>query len=151
MERDEFLKSLGISLAMVCAGTCFQSCGKSDGDDTGTPNQNPGGGGSSNTASVDVSTMANIGNQTRVNGVLFIRTAATNVAGSFIATEALCPHAAGNLNWQPNNNRIQCDNHFATFNATGTVTGQPVGGGSVRDLRIFPVTINGTTLTATKS
>ncbi|HEY0056025.1 MAG TPA: Rieske 2Fe-2S domain-containing protein [Pedobacter sp.] len=150
MERDEFLKTLGISFAMVCAGTCLQSCGKGDDDDTGTPNPNPGSGG--NTASVDVSTMATIGSQTKANGVLFIRTAATNVAASFLATEALCPHQGGNLDWQPANSRIRCDLHFATYSSAGTVTGQPQGtSGSTRNLKIYPVTISGTTITATKT
>ena len=151
MERDEFLKTLGISFAMVCAGTCFQSCGKGDGDDTGTPSPGPGGGGGSNTASVDVSTLAAIGSQTRVNGVLFIRTAAANAPASFIATEATCPHQGGTLNWQSGNNRIQCDTHQATFSSSGTVTGQPAGGGNVRNLTIYPVSLTGTILTATKS
>ena len=150
MEREEFLKSLGISLAMVCAGTCLSSCGKGDGDDTGTPNPNPGGGGS-NTASVDVSTMAAVGNQTRINGVLFIRMATPNEAASFVATEAICPHQGGTLNWQQSNSRIQCDSHQATYTSAGAVTGQPVGGGSTRALKIYTITLSGTTLTVTKS
>ncbi|HEX8378409.1 MAG TPA: Rieske 2Fe-2S domain-containing protein [Pedobacter sp.] len=152
MERDEFLKTLGISLAMVCAGTCLQSCGKGD-DDTGTPTPpGGGGGGGGNTASVDVSSMATIGSQTKANGVLFIRTAATNVTASFIATEALCPHQGGNLEWQPANSRIRCDLHFATYSSAGTVTGQPQGtSGGTRDLRIYPVTVSGNTITATKT
>jgi Rieske Fe-S protein len=151
MERDEFLKTLGISLAMVCAGTCLQSCGKGD-DDTGTPTPpGGGGGGGGNTASVDVSSMTTIGSQTRANGVLFIRTAATNVTASFIATEASCPHQGSELNWQQANNRIQCTNHFAVFNTSGTVISQPTNGDTTRNLRIYPVTIVGTTITATKS
>ncbi len=154
MERDEFLKSLGISLAMVCAGTCLQSCGKGD-DDTGTPNPGQGGGGggggSSNTVSVDVSTMAAIGNQTKANGVLFIRMAAANVAASFVATEAICPHQGGGLNWQSGNSQIQCDNHFSTYNIAGAVTGQPTDGGSTRNLKIYTLALTGTRLTATTS
>lgn len=153
MERDEFLKKLGISLAVVCAGTCLQSCGSGDGAEAATPDPTPGtgGGGNGNTASVEVATMAAVGSQIKANGVLFIRTAEANVAASFIATEAICPHQGGNLDWQQSNNRIRCDNHFATFNTTGAVTGQPTSGGTVRALRIYPITISGTMLTATKS
>lgn len=147
MERDEFLKTLGISFAMVCAGSCFQSCGKKGGDDTGEPNPGTG----SNKVSVDISTMASVGSQKVLSGVLFFRLASESSASSFVATEAICPHEGGNLAWQPNNTRIQCDNHLATFSNLGAVLSGPVGGGSVRALKIYPVTLTGTTLTATKS
>ncbi len=28
MERNEFIKSLGLGVAMVCTGACFSACGK---------------------------------------------------------------------------------------------------------------------------
>ena len=152
MERDEFLKSLGIGLAMVCTGTCLQSCGKGGSDDTGTPGNPPGGGGGGgNTASVDISTMTAVGSQKTVNGVLFIRMDSANAVSSFVATEAICPHQGGTLTWQQNNNRIICDTHASTYNSTGAVTGQPSDGGTTRALRIYTVTLTGTTLTATKT
>ncbi|MEJ6980824.1 Rieske 2Fe-2S domain-containing protein [Pedobacter sp. P351] len=154
MERDEFLKSLGIGLAMVCTGTCLQSCGKGGSDDTGTPGNPPGGGGGGgggNTASVDISSMTAVGSQNTVNGVLFIRMDAANAASSFVATEAVCPHEQGVLTWQHNNSRIICGNHQSTYSSTGAVTGQPVGGGTTRALKIYTVSLTGTTLTATKT
>ena len=39
MEREEFLRSLGIGLALVCTGTCFQAC-KKGGEDESEPNNN---------------------------------------------------------------------------------------------------------------
>lgn len=149
MERDEFLKTLGISFAMVCAGTCLHSCGKGSPDETGSPNPPGGGGGGSNTASVNISTMANVGSQQTVNGVLFIRMASANAASSFVATEAICPHQGGTLTWQQD--KIICGNHAATYSSTGAVTGQPNDGGQTRALKIYPVTLTGTTLTATKT
>lgn len=149
MERDEFLKTLGISFAMVCAGSCLQSCGKG-GDDTGTPGSPPGGGGGGgNTASVDISTMASVGSQQTVNGVLFIRMDAANSASSFVATEAVCPHQGGTLTWQQN--KIVCGTHASTYSSTGAVTAQPNDGGQTRALKIYVVTLTGSTLTATKT
>ena len=95
MERHEFLKSLGLGVAMVCGGACLSACG--GGDDTSTPNNpnptpspNPGTG---NTVSIDIpSKLANVGDQTAMNGVLFFRMAAGNTSASFVTTEALCPH-----------------------------------------------------------
>jgi Rieske Fe-S protein len=100
---------------------------------------------------VDISSMANVGSQTTVNGVLFFRVAAGAAASSFVATEALCPHQGGTLTWQQNNNRIQCGTHQATYSAAGAVTGNPNDGGATRALKIYAVTLTGTTLTATKS
>ncbi|MBC7913619.1 MAG: Rieske (2Fe-2S) protein [Pyrinomonadaceae bacterium] len=151
MERDEFLKSLGISFAMACTGLCFQACSKSDdAAPGGNPGSGPGGGSGGNSASVDISTMSAVGSQTTNNSVLFFRIAAGNTAASFVATQAFCPHQSGTLSWQAANNQIQCGLHQATYTSSGAVTGQPVGGGTTNALAVYPVTLNGTTLTATK-
>lgn len=153
MERDEFLKSLGLGLAMVCTGACFQSCGKG-GDEAPAPANNTGGnntGGASGKATVDISSLANVGSQTISGGVLFIRVAAENTNASFLATEPLCPHQGGNLFWQQANNRLECDNHHARFASSGAVISGPSTGDSVRALKVYSTTLTGTTLTATKS
>jgi Rieske Fe-S protein len=95
--------------------------------------------------------MSSVGSQTIVNGVLFFRIAAENIASSFVATESACPHQGNPLTWQQSNNRIFCNSHSSTYTSAGAVTNQPVGGGSTRALKIYPVTLTGTTLTATKS
>ncbi|WP_207533830.1 Rieske 2Fe-2S domain-containing protein [Desertivirga arenae] len=146
MERDEFLKSLGIGLALVCTGSCFTACSKGGSEDEPAPGGNNNNG---NTSSVDISTLASVGSQKTVNGVLFIRIAAGSETSAFVATEAICPHQGGNLNWQ--SNKIECDNHKATFGSNGTVLSQPLGGGTVRALKIYSTSLTGTTLTATKS
>jgi len=149
MERDEFLKSLGIGLALVCTGSCFTACSKGGGEEAAPNNNN--GNNNSNTVSIDISNLASVGSQSKVNGVLFIRIATGNATSSFVATEALCPHQAGNLAWQQANNRIECDNHFARFQSNGSVISGPTTGDSVRALKIYNTTLTGTTLTATKS
>jgi Rieske Fe-S protein len=148
MERDEFIKSLGLGLALVCTGTCFQACSKG-GNDENNPTPNPPGGGG-NTASVDLSQkLQNIGDYAAANGVLFIRTAAGNQASSFVATEAICPHQGGNLIWKAADNRIQCQTHFSEYSSAGAVLAQPQGGGTTRTLKVYAVAVSGTTLTAT--
>ena len=143
MERDEFLKSFGLGLALVCTGTCFQACSKGGDDDE------PGPGGNGNSVTVDLSQrLQTVGSQHKVGGVLFIRIAAGNQASSFVATEAICPHAGGNLNWQQANNRIQCDNHASQYTSGGVVLEQPNDGGTTRALKIYPVTVSGNSLSA---
>lgn len=141
MERDEFLKTLGISFAMVCAGTCLNSCGKKGDEGPVTP---PG---SDNTASVDISALTAIGSKTTAGGVLFFRIADGSQASSFIATEPVCTHEGGSLVWVQSENKIKCQKHGAEFTSAGTVTLGP----ATRALNIYPVTLTGTTLTATKS
>lgn len=154
MERQEFLKSLGISFAVVCAGACLSACGGKG--NTGTPSATPptnppGSGGTGNTVSINIpSKLANIGDQTTMNGVLFFRIASGNTSSSFVATEALCPHQGGNLVWLNNQTKIQCQLHQSEYTTSGTVTQGPQGSsGNTRALKIYATTISGDTITAT--
>lgn len=157
MERDEFLKSLGLGLALVCTGSCMSGCGKS-GDGPEKPDTNPppaggggGGGGGGTTASVNLDTQIKaIGEQATVGGVLFYRIAPGNTPASFVATESVCPHQAGQLVWKQNLNRVQCTLHSSEYSTTGAVLQQPQGSaGTTRALKIYSTTVSGTTLTAT--
>jgi cytochrome b6-f complex iron-sulfur subunit len=154
MERHEFLKTLGISFAVACAGSCLASCG---GKDTSTPSNNPNpippptGGGTGSTVSANLSNLTTVGSSTKVGGVLFFRIATGDTSSSFVATEAICPHQAGNLNWVQNQNKIICDLHASTYQQNGTVISQPVGGGSTRTLKIYNTSVNATSVVATIS
>ena len=152
MERHEFLKTLGISFATVCAGACLAGCG--GGDDASTPNNsnpppanNPPATG--NTVTANLSNLATVGASIRVGSVLFFRIASGDLPSSFVATESICPHANGNLNWIQSQNLIRCSQHQASFQSNGAVNSQPVGGGSVRTLRIYTTTVNATSVIAT--
>ena len=150
MERDDFIKSLGFGLALVCSGSCFQACGGKG--DTGTPDPTPnppGGGG--NTASVNLaSQLLAVGDQATANGVLFFRIAAGNTSSSFVATEALCPHQQGALVWKQNLNKIQCQLHASEYSTSGAVLQGPQNTtGTTRTLKIYATVISNNTLTAT--
>ncbi|ATP55831.1 Rieske [Pedobacter ginsengisoli] len=151
MERDEFIKSLGLGLALVCTGSCLSGCGKSSNDGPeDKPDPGPGGG-NTNTATIDLSTdLKAIGDQAKANGVLFFRIAAGNTAASFVATESICPHQGGNLVWKQADNRIQCQLHFSEYATNGSVLQGPQGTtGNTRTLKIYSTSISGTKLTAT--
>lgn len=154
MERQEFLKTLGLSFAAVCAGACLASCG--GGDDTSTPNNsnppprtNPPASGSTVTA--NLSSLANIGSSITVSNVLFFRIAAANVPASFVAVQAQCTHQGGSLNWVQNQDLIRCSLHSASFEKNGTPISQPVGGGSVTPLRVYATTVDSSSVIATIS
>ena len=144
MERNEFLKSLGISLALACTGTCFQACSKG-GKEEATPDTNNSNG---NTATIDITTLTAIGSKSKVNGVLFIRIATSNTISSFLATEPGCPHEGlEQLSWVQSENRIRCSAHGSEFGSNGSLLTGP----ATRALKTYTVTLTGTTLSATKS
>ncbi|GAA3979761.1 hypothetical protein GCM10022246_34730 [Pedobacter ginsengiterrae] len=149
MERNEFLKSLGLGVALACTGSCFSSCGKKS--DAPGPT-NPGGGTTppGSTVSVDLnSQLLAIGSSLVLSGILFIRTASGNATTSFAATQATCPHQGGSLGFIQANNYIQCSLHSSRYTTTGSILAQPNDGGTTSALKVYPLTISGTTLTAT--
>ncbi|OAQ41866.1 hypothetical protein A5893_01745 [Pedobacter psychrophilus] len=153
MERQEFLKTLGISFAAVCAGSCLASCGSKDTSTPSNPNPpvtNPPVA-TGSTVSANLSSLATVGASTKVSNVLFFRIASGDTASSFVATEAICPHQAGNLNWFQNQNLIICDLHASQYQQNGTVVSQPQGGGSTRTLKIYSTTVTSTSVIATIS
>lgn len=153
MERDEFLKSLGLGLALVCTGSCMSGCGKgSDGPEKPPTNPPPGGGGGGGGgAVVDLATtIKNIGDSTVVSGVLFYRIAAGDTPASFVATESVCPHQGGNLVWKQAANRVECQLHFSQYSTSGAVLQGPQGAaGSTRALKIYSTSVAAGKLTAT--
>jgi len=149
MERNDFIKSLGLGIALVCTGSCLSGCGSKGSDPQ--PN-NPGGGGPTpgTTASVDLnSQLLAVGASITVNGILFIRTATGNSAGSFAATQAVCPHQGGALNWIQANNYIQCALHASRYTSAGAILAQPNDGGTTSALKVYTPTVSGNTLSVT--
>lgn len=153
MERNEFIKSLGLGIALVCTGSCMSGCGGSKSDD---PKPNPGGGNGGNTSGTKVdinlaTQLMSIGSFLTSNGVLFVRLAAGNTTSSFVATQATCPHQGGTLNWVQASNLIQCSLHSSQYSAAGAILAQPSDGGTTSALKIYSTSVNGNTLTATVS
>ena len=148
MKRGEFLVK-GVLLA--CSGACaLSAC--SSGDDGGTTNPPGNGGGGSNTVTVSLSNLANVGDQVKSGGVLFFRIGEGNTSADFVATESVCPHQGGSLVWQENEGYIECQLHFSRYEEDGDVIQQPQGAsGSTRALKVYSTTISGGNITATKS
>lgn len=153
MERNEFIKSLGLGIALVCTGSCMTGCGSKGEDPAPTPSggNGTGSGGSAGTkVNIDLSSqLLTVGSFLASNGVLFIRTAAGNALTSFVATQASCPHQGGALNWIQASNVIQCSLHSAQYTSAGGVVTQPNGGGTTSALKVYTLALAGTTLTAT--
>lgn len=123
MERKVFLKTLGISFATVCVGSCISACGKKS---TAVPAPPSG-----SVISANLTDLVGIGKTTNVNGIAFYRIADGDLATSFIATQQLCTHDGGKLDWKSGANVLQCQLHQAQFNVNGVNTrgqdGKPAG------------------------
>ncbi|WP_316817452.1 ubiquinol-cytochrome c reductase iron-sulfur subunit [Pedobacter nyackensis] len=149
MEREEFIKSLGLGLALLCTGSCISGCGGKG--DTGTPDPGPKPPGGGSTATIDLATqLMTIGDQIIANGVLFFRIAAGNSTASIVATESICPHQGGNLVWKGASSKIQCQLHFSEYSSNGAVIQGPQNTtGTTRTLKVYSTALSGTKLTAT--
>lgn len=148
MKRGEFLVK-GVLLA--CSGACaLSAC--SSGDDGGTTNPPDNGGGGTNTVTISLSNLTNLGDQFKSGGVLFFRIGEGNTSADFVATEALCPHQGGSLVWQEDEGYIECQLHFSRYEEDGDVIQGPQGTtGTTRALKVYPTSISGGNITATKS
>lgn len=138
MERQEFLKTLGISFAAVCVGSCISACGKKD---DATPANNTPPPPSGTFVSADLSEFIGVGFKKLVSGIAIFRIAAGDTAASFIAIQPLCTHAQGELDWKSESNFIQCRRHQAQFTANGVNTSPPQGGGTAPNLKTYTVTV----------
>lgn len=143
MERKEFLSTLGISLAAICAGCGIASCGSNP--KNGDPS--PGGGNTNPTAfSANLSTeLTTVGQSKVAGGIIVVRIAAGNTADAFTAVQVNCTHEGTAINYNNAQGIFICPNHGSEFSKQGAVL---LGPAAVA-LKKFSVNINGNMLTVT--
>lgn len=130
MERKEFISNIGITLAAICTG-CLAACSKS----------------SSTPASVNFnvnlsSSLLNVGDSLKQNGVIIVRLAATNDPASFSAVQVACTHEGASINYNKPANIFICPLHGSRFALNGAVLQGP----ATNALQQFNVSVSGTTL-----
>jgi cytochrome b6-f complex iron-sulfur subunit len=147
MERSEFLSKMGMGLAAVCAGCSLVSCGggSKNNDPTpapGTPTPPAGGGGVLVSANLN-SELLNIGDSKLNAGVIVVRLAAGNVAGSFTAVQSACTHQGTTIGYNNGQGIFICPLHGSEFSKTGQV----VLGPAAAPLHQYTVTVTNNALT----
>lgn len=151
MEREEFLKSLGISFASVCIASCLSACSKDETtkpDETPPPVEEPPLPAGTVTAKFTDFTV--VGSRFIVDKVLFIKIEEGNLASSFIAMYRFCPHENGDLYW--NKGMIDCIKHRAAYDKNGAILSQPkTGSGTTKPLKMYPITVTATHVNAKTS
>ncbi len=153
MRRGEFIVKGAL---LMCSGSCLlAACSSSEDDSMAPPPIDGGGNGGDNEESkisVSLSSLGTIGDQASKSGVLFIRIGSGNTSKDFLATEAVCPHQGGQLVWKQDNEFIECQLHFSRYQTDGgVIRGPQNAAGNTRTLKVYSVTINDDTITATKS
>jgi cytochrome b6-f complex iron-sulfur subunit len=129
MERKDFLKLVGISVAGITLARCVSACSKV--------------GGTAVDFTLDLSQAANAALNTNggylySNGVIVART----LAGAYIAVSSSCTHEGGTVAYDGANSRFRCPLHGATFGNTGSV----ISGPTSTPLTQYTVTQSGTVL-----
>ncbi|GEP98322.1 QcrA and Rieske domain-containing protein [Chitinophaga cymbidii] len=146
MERRDFLSTMGMTLAIACAGgiaACSKGGDSPEPDPNPNPNPNPNPG-TRLTVNLN-SQVQNVGDYLISGGVVLIRIAAGNVPASFSAVTSTCTHQGCTLSGY-SGGKIECGSscgHGSRFNADGSVSNGP----ATTALAKYTVEISGTTLT----
>lgn len=144
MERRDFVSNLGITLALACtAGLAACSKGSSD-----NPAPTPPGGGTTPKLSLNLaSDLPNVGDFKIAGGVIIIRTATGNTAGSFTALSSTCTHQGCTVATFNNSSKlIECNapcGHGSRYSTTGAVNTGP----ATAPLAAYTVKVDGNALT----
>ena len=138
MDRKEFLITLGISTAAVCATCYLASCSS---DDSGSPTAPPAP--QNVDFTIDISQSENqplntVGGSLIKNGIILARTGTTSVA----AVAAACTHQGFILVYEHSASRFHCNNHGSNFALTGSV----INGPATQPLTRYNTTLNGNNL-----
>ncbi|MXV16093.1 ubiquinol-cytochrome c reductase iron-sulfur subunit [Hufsiella ginkgonis] len=142
MRRDEFLSTLGISLAAVCAGGCLAACGKSDSGEPGGEINPP----SNVSFTVNLaSQITAVGESLASNGVIVARIATGSTAASFTAVQQACTHEGTSILYTTSKTRFTCPNHGSEFSPSGSVLLGP----ATKSLKVYNIAIAGNMMTVT--
>ncbi len=132
MDRKQFLKLTGLSASALLFANCFIGC-----DDSGINAP------SKVDFTVDLndanySSLKDNGSFVVVNGILIAKT----VSGSYIAVSAKCTHDGVTVQYQSNQDRIECPAHGSIF----LNSGKRQSGPAQKDLVQYKIEMNGNVL-----
>lgn len=135
MDRKQFLSAIGLSsaaLALACTG-CSKTA--SGGDVVPTPSNVDF---TLDLTAAENSALNKPGGYLAVNSIIVAHT----ISGTYIAVQQSCTHQNYPLNYDSNNRIFFCNNHGASFNENGAVTGGPTN----RSLVTFKTALTGSSL-----
>jgi len=138
MHRKDFISTVSVSVAAVCAG-CLAACSKGNSVSAAAPPGNIN-------FNIDLaSDLLNVGDSKQVSAVLVVRLATGNVATSFTAVQVACTHEGTSINYVSAQNQFVCPLHGSVFSTSGAV----VQGPAATSLKKYTIAITNTTLNVT--
>lgn len=116
MNREEFLKQLGITAWLTCTGSVILSCSQDD----------PAPAASTLDFVLDLTLSQNaalntVGGSLAVNGIIIARLSSTE----FVALSRACTHQGTAINYRAGQNDFLCPNHGSRFATSGAVLQGP--------------------------
>jgi cytochrome b6-f complex iron-sulfur subunit len=115
MNRDEFLKQLGIAALLTCSGSTMFGC--SSENEPAPSNADF----TLDLTSSQYSALNTVGGSVSANGIIIARLSASE----FVALSRACTHEGTAINYRSSQNDFLCPNHGARFSTTGTVLQGP--------------------------
>ncbi len=123
MERQEFLRLLGVAGLAVCAGCSLESC-------SGSSDPSPSGGGSATSVdfTLDLTQAVNAplltdGGFVYKSGVIVVCLSAS--ASAFTAVSQTCTHQGTTIGFDASAGNFLCPNHSSRFSTVGVVVNGP--------------------------
>jgi cytochrome b6-f complex iron-sulfur subunit len=116
MNREKFLKQLGITAWLACTGSVLLNCSQDD----------PAPGTSDVDFVLDLTASQNaalntVGGSLSSNGIIIARLSSTE----FVALSRACTHQGTAVNYRASQNDFLCPNHGSRFATTGSVLQGP--------------------------
>jgi cytochrome b6-f complex iron-sulfur subunit len=146
MERKDFISKFGLSLAAVCAGCAFASCGSTPKSDEPQPSSGKGIASGQQVFAVNLDTdLINAGEFQVTSGVILVRLKQGNTTDAFTAVQVACTHQGTFINYNLNQGKFICPNHGSQFSNNGNVLLGP----ATLPLQLYNVNITGNMLTVT--
>ncbi|MEI8110912.1 MAG: Rieske 2Fe-2S domain-containing protein [Chitinophagia bacterium] len=143
MERRQFLEKVTAPVTIACLSCMGMGCSKSANNSNNTNSTTPP---SNVNITINLnSQLTTVGSSVAQNGVIVVRLASTNVAGSFVAVQESCPHQGVSIAFFANSSTFICPSHGAVFNTAGS----NIGGQQTGALKVYAISISGSTLTVT--
>lgn len=132
MNREEFLKQLGVAALLTCTGNVMFGC--SSQSDPAPANADF----TLDLSSSQYSTLNTVGGSVAANGIIIARLSTTE----FVALSRACTHEGTAVNYRSSQKDFLCPNHGARFSTTGSVLQGPANS----SLRKYNTTLTGTSL-----
>lgn len=135
MDRKEFLSQIGLSSALIFAGSCLGACSKGS---TGTPTAPTNVDFTINLNDANYAVLKTAGGYVIVNSIII----ALSTSNTYLAVSSVCPHEGFAVQYRSAQDQFVCPAHNSFFSTTGAKISGPANTG----LTQYKTALSGTAL-----